>query len=216
MTFKVNEVSHLLALCHRGCCICHRLCDDDIEIGCIVPEEEGGTNDIENAVLVCPECHAEIDGNNNKHPSDRQYTSEQLKARKEQWLRICQDKTETLLHAFVSSYVGPLQVLIDELEYNLKTAELDRSDFVECRFRGKQFSKVIERGSISILGNELKDSIIEAYVTMGSTNALISTANSLPLELRGDWEHRALKKIDALKPQIGKAKEGLQNFLSQE
>ena len=57
MGFPRDEVSKLLAACHRRCCICHRFCGVKIETDHIVPGHEGGPDDIDNAIPVCFECY---------------------------------------------------------------------------------------------------------------------------------------------------------------
>ena len=115
-----------------------------------------------------------------------------------------------------SSDVGPLQALVDELEFNAKIAEIDHPNLIGCRFRDEQFSKAIERGTIAILKNELKESLNEAYVTMGAINALISAAHNQLYALKADWGNNALERIRQVRPQIEKAKEELLKFLGQE
>jgi hypothetical protein len=58
--FKKEEVSVLLAKCHRWCCICHRFCGIKIETDHIILKDDGGCDDIENAIPLCFECRAEV------------------------------------------------------------------------------------------------------------------------------------------------------------
>jgi hypothetical protein len=67
--FKAIEVSSLLAKCHRQCCVCHRFCGVKIELDHIDPQADGGSDDIDNAIPVCFDRHAEIHSYNEKHPS---------------------------------------------------------------------------------------------------------------------------------------------------
>jgi len=90
-SFDRKEVSALLVQCHRRCCICHRFCGVKIETDHIVPAADGGGNDIENAIPVCLECHAEIHCYNGKHPRGRKFTPDELQAHKKQWLTICEN-----------------------------------------------------------------------------------------------------------------------------
>jgi 5-methylcytosine-specific restriction endonuclease McrA len=59
MPFKKAEVANLLAKCRRRCCVCYRFCGIKIETDHMIPEGEGGSNDIDNAIPLCFECHAE-------------------------------------------------------------------------------------------------------------------------------------------------------------
>ena len=76
MAFDRDQVSNLLARCHRRCCICHRFCGVKIETDHIEPKEQGGDDSIENAIPVCFECHAEIHSYNDKHPRGRKFLPE--------------------------------------------------------------------------------------------------------------------------------------------
>src|SRR5580658_10014090 len=118
MPFSRDEVSELLVRCHRRCCVCHRFCGVKIETDHIVPTDEGGSNEIDNAIPVCFECHAEIHSYNDKHPRGRKFQPEELRLQKEQWLKICAERPEMLVGAIRDADVGPLQALIDELEFN--------------------------------------------------------------------------------------------------
>jgi hypothetical protein len=88
----------------------------------IIPKEDGGSDDIDNAIPVCFECHAEIHSYNDKHPRGRKFSPEELRRHKEQWLTICKERQEVLVSASRAADVGPLQALIDELELNAKIA----------------------------------------------------------------------------------------------
>ena len=92
----------------------------------IVPNGEGGTDEIENAIPVCFECHAEIHSYNPDHPRGRKYTEGELRQHKNQWLKLCKRTPESLIKSFLQSDLGPLQALLDELEFNIKdTEEID-------------------------------------------------------------------------------------------
>lgn len=172
--FKRSEVDKLLAQCHRCCCICHRFCGVKIETDHILPSSEGGNDNIENAIPVCFECHAEIHAYNHQHPRGRKFTPEELREHKEQWLLVCRTHPEIFLEIAKNTGAGTLQSLIDELEYNLIIGEFssDRSK-VGCLFRDEQFHRAIGEGAISILEPDLKQMIFEAYALINSANQRI-------------------------------------------
>ncbi len=180
MSFSRTEVAQLLIKCRRRCCICYRFCGVKIETDHIQPKEDGGTDDIDNAIPVCFDCHAEIHSYNVKHPRGRKFTPNELKGHKETWLKLCEERPETLLSSPQAYHrdVGPLQSLIDELEFNQRVASIQ--DFREggCLFSNIQFSRAIDEGAISILKEDLKSSVIDAYVAMGAANAVISSSIS--------------------------------------
>src|SRR4030042_25477 len=165
--FNRDEVAELLVSCHRRCCICHRFCGVKMETDHIVPNDEDGTDKIENAIPVCLECHAEIHCYNTAHPRGRKFTAEELRQHKEQWLGICKNNPEIFAQALPTSEVGPLNSLVDELEYNLEACEREGSVLSV-----QQFNEAIRRGAISFLEPDLKKTINIAYVKINHLNQL--------------------------------------------
>ena len=217
MPFSQPEVEQLLAACHRRCCICHRFCGVKMETDHIVPQAEQGSDAIENAIPVCFDCHAEIHSYNDQHPRGRKFRSNELRQHKAEWLRICRQHPEVFASARRDSSVGPLQALIDELEFNLKVAERS-DDEPACLFSVEQFSRAIHEGAISIIVPSLRETILEAYVAMGRANAEIP--GIMVHERTGNaWAeavNRALRDIRSAKPKISAAHAELLRFLASE
>jgi hypothetical protein len=71
--FRDKEAIELLVACHRRCCIYHRFCGFKMELDHIEPRAEDGSDDIDNAIPVCFECHTGIHLYNNDHPHGRKY-----------------------------------------------------------------------------------------------------------------------------------------------
>lgn len=96
MTGDFNEDVKMKALlwCNRHCCLCGRARGTDIEIAHIVPKNKGGTDDIDNAIPLCYDCHSEIGKYNKEHPRGNKYRPEELKARREQ---IYEEQTRHLV-----------------------------------------------------------------------------------------------------------------------
>jgi len=167
MAFDRDQVADLLAKCHRRCCICHRFCGFKMETDHIKPTGEGGKDDIDNALPVCFECHSEIHCYNTDHPRGRRFTERELRTHKEQWLKICENNPGIFSQPFQSSYAGPLNSLIDELEYNIKACECLGSSLSIS-----QFDEALRRGAISLLEPDLKDKINSAYSETSRLNQL--------------------------------------------
>ena len=178
--FPRDKVDELLKDCHRRCCICHKFCGIKIETDHIIEKNEGGIDDIDNAIPVCFECHAEIHSYNVKHPRGRKFTAEELRLHKAQWLEICRDKPDIFVSALRYSDVGPLQALIDELEFNSKVASKRYQD-QGCLFQDKQFKRAVQEGSIATLVDELKETVLDAYIAIGrANNYLMAIWNHAP------------------------------------
>jgi hypothetical protein len=168
--FPKEQVAQLLVECHRRCCICHRFCGVKIEIDHIVPSSEEGPDTIDNAIPVCFECHAEIHSYNDKHPRGRKFRPEELNKHKEQWLEICRNRPDIFINAARNSDVGPLQAIIDELEFNSVVAQKHTANEQGCLFLEEQFHRAICEGVISTLNETLKQLILEAYQAIGKAN----------------------------------------------
>ena len=216
MGFKRDEVSKLLVDAHRRCAICHRFCGTKIETDHIIPEADGGTDDIDNAIPVCFECHAEIHSYNDRHPRGRKFMPDELRAHKAQWLQICKQNPEVLTTSSRTADVGPLQALIDELEFNVVVSGYfnDRG----ALFGDEQFRRAIAHGSIATLESSLKQVILDAYAAMSRANQRISAEiNQDPRsEAIGRVKDAAIKAIAEATPKVTAAHSRLLGFLSSE
>lgn len=218
MGFPQDAVSELLAKCHRRCCICHRFCGVKMETDHILPKADGGTDAIDNAIPVCFECHAEIHSYNVKHPRGRKFQPEELRRHKDEWLRICAEHPEALVAAPRNIDVGPLQALIDELEFNCRIASSAGSDVLGCLFIDDQFRRAIQAGSVAILEDGIRSALLEAYFAMGSANNFIQAALQ---HQKGSNAYNvgiteASKRIQTARPLAESARSALRNFLQAE
>ena len=208
-----EEVDDLLARCHRRCCICHRFCGVKIETHHIDPS---GGDEIDNAIPVCFECHAEIASHNPNHPCGRRFRASELRLHKEQWLRICEERPDALIGESRRADVGPLHALIDELDYNLTVASQEIGQTVPCPFRVQQFARAIEGGAVSVLDDELKGSILAAYVAMGKANSAVDSLISQALQHATQTSKHARPLFEKAQPAIEKARNRLLRFLGHE
>jgi hypothetical protein len=211
MGFRRAEVDDLLVRCHRRCCVCHRFCGVKIETDHIIPTEERGGDDIENAIPVCFECHAEIHSYNDKHPRGRKFSPDELRAHKEQWLKICSEHPEVLVGAIRNADVGPLQALVDELDFNATVAEENHFQRNGCKFQEMQLVRAIHEGSIALLKDEIRKPLLEAYREMGAANTALDAKF-----VRGSAEasNAASDRIAWATPKIIAARDELLKFLS--
>lgn len=216
MPFSPKEVSELLSRCHRRCCICHRFCGVKIETDHIVPANERGGDEIENAIPVCFECHAEIHSYNDKHPRGRKFQPEELRLHKKQWLKICTEHPELLIGAIRNADVGPLQALIDELDFNATVA--NGPGLQDCKFHEHQFLRAIHEGAISLLWDDLRDVLLKAYRAIGAANVAIEAKSHHELEgegwARGTTEVQRRVKVASIAIMV--ARDEMLKFLSNE
>jgi len=72
----------------RICCLCYKQCGTNIEAAHIVAEAEGGGGDDENAIPLCFDCHQEIGAYDIRHPKGNRFSTNELKARRDQLYRL--------------------------------------------------------------------------------------------------------------------------------
>src|SRR5258708_17086681 len=216
--FKTEEVEKLLASCHGCCCVSHRSCGVKIEIDHIIQQADEGPDTYENAIPVCFECHAEIHSYNPKHPRGRKFQASELLGHRDQWISICKERPEIFRSgSFARAEVGPLQSLIDALEFNEAVTADPSGPHQFLLFKERQFLEAMRMGSIATLQDELKRSINVAYVQMGQANhlmnALLNTDNPNAL---GELYQRALAKMKESRQAVQGAKQELLKFLGSE
>lgn len=219
--FPSDQVSQLLAQVHRRCCICHRFCGVKMETDHIQPRAEGGSDEIENAIPLCFECHAEVHSYNVQHPRGRKFRAEELKAHKEQWLKICRENPEILVAATRRADVGPLQALVDELEFNQVIADHSNSGEQNrgARFQDEQFRKAMAYGVISTLASELKAVLLDAYASISLASERVAAElaeSSKDKLLHSKRPEEARNAIREVKPKIQAAHQKLLGFLCSE
>lgn len=81
MAFDQKEVDTLLAETGRRCCICGTL--HKVQVHHIIPRNKGGTDNIDNAIPLCPNCHDEVHSRFALGKTTRDYTADELKLHRE-------------------------------------------------------------------------------------------------------------------------------------
>jgi hypothetical protein len=84
MPFSPEVRTRALLWCDRHCCLCKKACGINIEVHHLIPESEGGSDDIENAIPLCFDCHSDVQCYNLRHPKGTKYKPDELKTRREQ------------------------------------------------------------------------------------------------------------------------------------
>lgn len=212
--FNRDEVALLLVKCHRRCCICHRYCGTKIETDHIIPAAESQDHSIENAIPVCFDCHAEIHAYNPKHPRGRKFTPEELRLHKKQWLEICETKPEIFLEANRNVDIGPLQGLLDELDYNLVISDsLNGASQTGFLFREEQVTRAIKEGVLSILEESLRQDISHAYGAISKANETVRSHSNIG---QADSLNKAFRSVKEAIPKIKEARDKLLCFVKSE
>jgi hypothetical protein len=218
VAFNRKEVEELLKKCHRRCCICHRFCGVKIETDHIDPKAESDDDSIDNAIPLCFDCHAEIHSYNDKHPRGRKYTPGELRGHRDQWLEICGKRPEAMLAAAWDGDVGPLQALMDELEFNKTIARCSTETKRGGLFENVQFLRAIQEGKVTILKDELKNAILQAYAAVSRANQhiLAEVNQDVKMTYQGTAAIKAREAIVDATPLIDAAYNELARFLCRE
>lgn len=115
--------------------------------------------------------------------------------------------------------VGPLQALVDELEFNkMVTVYCSHETKRGALFQNTQFHRAIQEGMIAILKDPLKKAILAVYVAISRANQhIIAEANQdVKMQFQGSASIRARDAIAEAAPLIRAASGELANFLSNE
>src|SRR5215469_10469375 len=77
MAFAQSDVDELLARTGRMCAVCNRL--HGVQVHHIVPRHLGGSDDVTNAIPLCPNCHDEVHARHAPGRTTRVYTERELR-----------------------------------------------------------------------------------------------------------------------------------------
>lgn len=145
----------------------------------IIPKSQGGTDDIDNAIPLCFECHAEVHLYNYDHPRGRTFRPIELKKYRQQWLEICKNHPSELVSERGRSHAGPLSSVLAELEFNEIVIENQKK--ISIPFEVQEFHNVVSSGILSIINQEVKQNILATYAQLkhvNELNRLTETRNS--------------------------------------
>jgi hypothetical protein len=107
-------------------------------------------------------------------------------------LELCRTSAHFLASVPPRTDVGPIQALIDELEFN--TAVAAAADDVavlstSAHFSATQFGRAINEGILSLLQPPLKQKLIQAYAVMDRANTQI---DAIAIARSGDPQAHAI------------------------
>jgi hypothetical protein len=97
MPFAPNVKTKMFIRCHRWCCLCLKQCGINMEAAHIIDEAAGGSNDEENGIPVCFDCHQEVGSYNDKHPRGNKIRPEELRARRDRVYALVEEGKLDLL-----------------------------------------------------------------------------------------------------------------------
>lgn len=133
MPFPPEVKCRMFVRCMRHCCLCRKQCGANIEAAHIVDEAAGGSNDEENGIPVCFDCHQEIGAYRDSHPKGNKFSAEELRARRDKVHELVQSgqfpvfpPRESPTHAeYQKRVMDRLAKLADELYSEFNPASED-------------------------------------------------------------------------------------------
>ena len=165
--FDRAEVEDLLVRCHRRCCVCHRHCGVKAEVDHIDPARERDSGRIDNAIVLCFDCHAEVHHYNDQHPRGRKFRPSELRAHRDQWLSICALQPEIFVRAMPPPEAGSLERLLSELEFNYFAVSQGN---LGVALELAQFRRAIADGTFIWIEDALKKALFAAYEVVNEAN----------------------------------------------
>jgi hypothetical protein len=121
MPFAPDVKTKMFIRCHRWCCLCLKQCGVNIEAAHIIDEAAGGSNQEDNGIPVCFDCHQEIGSYNDRHPRGNKIRPDELRARR--------DRVYTLVDEGKLGALAPANLpRLFERELRLKTAKSSTSN----------------------------------------------------------------------------------------
>ena len=88
MSFSTKIKEEISVLAARHCCVCHKHKGNNLEVHHIKPKAQGGQDTLENAILLCFDCHADAGHYFAGHPKGLKLSPKELKEHKLAWIEL--------------------------------------------------------------------------------------------------------------------------------
>ncbi len=104
MAFRKDEADALLVDTGRRCCICGEL--HFVSVHHIIPVADGGTDEIDNAIPLCPNCHDAVHSYG-PGATHRRYSPEELRLHRQRAIDRAQGRVPDITHEV--PYIRPVE-----------------------------------------------------------------------------------------------------------
>ncbi len=85
MGFAAETKKRALIASARHCCVCHRYKGVRVEVHHIIPQSKGGTDEFDNAIVLCFDCHCDAGHYNPHHPRGTKFSKDELSVARDEW-----------------------------------------------------------------------------------------------------------------------------------
>ena len=96
MPFSPKVREEALVRSKRCCCVCQEFAGRATNIHHIEPDAGGGSDEIENAIVLCLRCHSEAGHYNAAHPIGNKYSPSELLRHRDDWWQWCKSNPATI------------------------------------------------------------------------------------------------------------------------
>jgi hypothetical protein len=118
MSFSIEVKTEMFIRSSRLCCLCLKQCGVNIEAAHIIDEKKGGSNEFDNGIPACFDCHQKIGSYNDDHPKGNKFREAELKARRDRVYRLVD--SGAIYAQIIAQRVHPLD--IEARDFELESA----------------------------------------------------------------------------------------------
>lgn len=88
MPFSPSVTESVLVKAARCCCLCRKFAGVKIEVHHAVQEADGGSNEENNAVSLCFDCHCDVGHYNPRHPKGKKFKPSEVLKHRDAWFAL--------------------------------------------------------------------------------------------------------------------------------
>jgi len=121
-----------------------------MELHHIVTQADGGTDDYDNCIPLCFDCHADVGNYNPAHPKGHRYTPPELRAHRDKWYaQVCELNTQAVAKPEPAPTPGHVVTgdnnLVAGRDVNITTQKLTRKNVVQYDPGGRHITNQTAR-----------------------------------------------------------------------
>lgn len=214
MSFAEKTKEDVLIACGRCCCICHRFCGLKMEVHHIVEEAEGGSNDLDNAIPLCFDCHADMRSYDHRHPKGNKYTRSELRRHRDKWYGLVAGNAGLAATAItIETDKQVYRQMLDVLPWNGSVSFIESNNFAGFSFELSRLDDLYEfehhsrNPTFEFVDPDLENLRAALTAAIQKFTALIavetfptnsSDRNSIPEELESEQPERFHEVVSAI------------------
>jgi hypothetical protein len=157
MGFSSEIKESMVVLCARHCCVCHRAKGVKVEVHHIIPAAEGGVDTLDNAILLCFDCHADAGHYNPKHPRGINFSPSELQRQKEAWIEKVRD------HKIESPPEGNVDLIIRNAPVRYQPIFRVTTTYFDQRDTLKNTFELLGKDIMEFIGEQKKESTSRGF-----------------------------------------------------